>query len=106
MAVIKCFLAAAAIALLLLPRVAEAGSYRRIVLAYGEVTGEIVPDYFGASNAACYDVPLFDFATMESIGRIYDCGSDFIPSPTCVGGGNVTTTFNFTIGTDSIVYRW
>ena len=103
MAVNNCFLAAVTVLFLL--HIAEAGSYRRIVLARGEVTGDIVPNYFGALNATCYDVPLYDFATTESIGRVFDCGSDFIPSPTCDGGGNVTTTFNFTIGPDSIVYR-
>ena len=106
MAIKECFISVAVMAMLLLPHTAaETGSYRRIVVARGEVTGELVSGYFGIVNASCFLVPLFDFATNERIGYLYDCLSDLTNDPNCVGGSNVTSTFNFTIGDDEVVFR-
>ena len=105
MAMRNVFLTVVAMAMLLLPHDAEAGSYRRILIARGEVTGDIVSNYFGSENATCFLVPLFDFATNERVGNLFDCLGDITPDPFCQGGSNVTSTFNFTVDSNEIIFR-
>lgn len=106
MAIRECSIVAVVMAMLLLPHTAaQTGSYRRIVVARGEVTGSLVTGYFGIVNTPCFLVPLFDFATNERIGVLYDCLSELTVDPNCVGGSNVTSIFNFTINEEEVVFR-
>ena len=103
MAKFTCFVAVLVTAMLLAGG-AEAGNYRRILLAYGEVTGYAVNNHFG-QNATCYDIPMYDFPTNVLVGTAQDCLSGIIPDTNCTMGMSLTATTNFSIGTDSFVNR-
>lgn len=88
----------AAAAILLVAHKAEAGAYRRIVIARGNVTGT-----FTGSGDLCYDIPLFDFATNESVGRLVYCFIETNSDPDCPSV-NITTTADMTIDADRLVF--
>ena len=92
------------VAATLLASGAEAGNYRRIFLAYGEVTGYMVNNFFGL-NATCYDIPLYDFPTNLLVGTAKDCLSDVMVDANCTMGMSLTAATNFSIGADSFVNR-
>jgi len=78
----------------MLPLGANAGSYRRPVIATGTVAYQPNLTVFNLSGT-CYDIPLFDLCTSERIGSAYDCVSNVVRVPDCTGGANVTVTTIF-----------
>ena len=95
-----CF-AAVLVTAMLLAGGAEAGYYRRILLAYGEVMGYAAIGL----NATCFNVPLYDYPTNVLVGTIQDCHSEMVEDANCTMGLRVISTLNFSIGADSFVYR-
>ena len=80
----------------MLPLGANAGSYRRPVIATGTVAYQPNQTVFNLSGT-CYDIPLFDFCTNTRIGTARDCLHDSVADPDCAGGMNLTTTTTFII---------
>ena len=80
----------------MLPLGANAGSYRRPVIATGTVAYQPNLTVFNLSGT-CYDIPLFDFCTNTRIGTARDCLHDSVADPDCAGGMNLTTTTTFII---------